>query len=83
MNIFHIKWHLKEKKKIKDAAMISFAQHWSFDSVKDLTNEVVRWIKSDQSEVSTLVSGFYLTCSVSDVQSCQKIASIEIPIHIS
>lgn len=53
--------------------MISFVQHRRFNCAQDLSNKIVRYIQSDQSEVSTLFSGFYLTCTISDVQSCQKL----------
>lgn len=53
--------------------MIKFAQQQRYDYRQGVTNEMVRCTRSHQSEVSTLVSGFYLTCRVSDVQSCQKL----------
>lgn len=53
--------------------MIKFAQQQRFDCSQDVTNEMRRCTSSDQSEVSTLVSGFYLPCRVSDVRSCQKL----------
>lgn len=53
--------------------MMSYAQNRRFNCTQDLTNKIVRYIRLDQSEVSTLFSGFYLTCTVSDVQSCQKL----------
>lgn len=58
---------------LKKAAMLSFAQYRHFNCTQELTNKIVRYIQSDQSQVSTLLSGFYLTCTVSDVQSCQKL----------
>lgn len=57
----------------KNAAMILFAQHRRFNCTQDLTNKIVRYIHSDQSEVSTLFSLFYLTRTVSDTPSCQKL----------
>lgn len=53
--------------------MIKSAQQQHFDRCQNLTNEIGRCSRSDQSEVSTLVGGFYLTCRVADVQSCQKL----------
>lgn len=60
--------------------MIILAQQQRFDHSQDLTNEMRRCTSSDQSEVSTLVSGFYLTCRVSDVRSCQKLLIWKYPL---